>query len=308
MEERAIIVSQQAGIINTNFEELKQNIAAQMQVYKELEVTEANKTERKKDIATLRKFPKALNDEKIKVKNEFMKPYLEFESQVKELQELYNEPITLLDNQVKEFEEKQRLEKIQYINELYAELIGELADHIELSSFYDTKWENATASKKSVKDEMTAKISEIRQGISVIKGMQSDKTDAALEMYYENLNLPTAIGFINRYEQNKKEILARQEEQRKAEQEAELQREKDRVRKEAIEQVKRENEIALSAAETAKQEVYQEIQAEREIMSVQKQTSGTTYATYTFEATEQELQQIEMYCSSLGVDFERVIK
>jgi len=303
MEERAIIVSQQAGIINTNFEEIKSSMSEQMQVYMGLEVTESNKTERKKDVATLRKISKAVNDKKIEVKNEFMKPYLNFESQVKELQEIILQPITLLDNQVKEFEEKQRLEKIQYINSLYAELAGELSERVTLTSFYDSKWENATVSKKAVKDEMSAKISEIQQGVAVIRGMQSDKTDTALEMYYENLNLPTAIGFINRYEQQKKEILAQREEQLKRDREAELEREKERVRKETLAQIERENEVAAAA----KQEVYQEIQAEREVMAVQNQTSPTKYATYTFEATEQELRQIEMYCSSIGVDFERVI-
>jgi hypothetical protein len=303
VEERAIIVSQQAGIINTNFEELKISITEQMQVYMSLEVTEANKPERKKDIATLRKITKALNDKKIEVKNEFMKPYTEFENQVKELQEIISQPINFLDNQVKEYEEKQRLENIQYINDTYSELAGELAEHITLTTLYDGKWENATVSKKTVKDDLTAKITEIQQGIAVIKGMNSDKSESALEMYYENLNLPTAIGFINRYEQQKKEILAQQEEQRKRDQEAELEREKERIRRETLAQIERENEVAA----TAKQEVYQEIQDEKEVMAVQKQTATTTYATYTFEATEQELQQIEMYCSSLGVDFERVI-
>jgi hypothetical protein len=303
LEERAIIVSQQAGIINTNFEELKVSITEQMQVYMSLEVTEANKPERKKDIATLRKISKALNDKKVEVKNEFLTPYYEFENQVKGLQEIISQPINFLDNQVKEYEEKQRLEKIQYINDTYTELSGELAERISLSVLYDSKWENATVSKKTVKDDLTDKIAEIQQGIAVIKGMNSDKSEAALEMYYENLNLPTAIGFINRYEQQKKEILAQQEEQRKRDYEAELEREKERVRRETVAQVERENEVAAAA----KQEVYKEMQAEKEVMAVQKQSSTTTYATYTFEATEQELQQIEMYCSSLGVDFERVI-
>ena len=40
-------------------------MAEQMEIYKSLEVTEENKTERKKDIATLRKMIKAVNDKRI---------------------------------------------------------------------------------------------------------------------------------------------------------------------------------------------------------------------------------------------------
>ena len=59
-----------------------------MQVYKELEVTETNKPERKRDIATLRKMAKAVNEKKTEVRNEFMRPYTAFENNVKELIEI----------------------------------------------------------------------------------------------------------------------------------------------------------------------------------------------------------------------------
>ena len=61
MNELQIVVNQQQGTITTNFDEVKETLTEQMAIYKELEVTEENKTERKKDIATLRKMIKAVN-------------------------------------------------------------------------------------------------------------------------------------------------------------------------------------------------------------------------------------------------------
>lgn len=307
MEEKSIIISQQSGVINTNFDELKENLYAQMQVYRDLEVTEENKTDRKKDIATLRKFSKALNDKKIEVKNEFMKPYTAFEGKVKELQEIYAQPITLLDNQVKEFEEKQRLEKISYIKETFNSLIGDLSEHIVIDTIYDSRWENATASKKSVKEEIESKINEINQGIAVITGMQSDKSETALQMYYDTLNLPASIAFINRYEQQKKEILAKQEEQRIKEREAELEREKQRVREEERERYRKEQELI----ETTKQETIAQVKAkeaeEHEAMAVQSGWQNLTkYIRYGINASEYEHEQIVMYLNSLGVTYERI--
>lgn len=306
MEEKTILISQQAGVINTNFEDLKTDIAAQMQIYEELEVTEDNKTERKKDIATLRKIHKALNDKKIEVKNEFMKPYMAFESQVKELQELVGRPIMLLDSQVKEFEEKQRLERIEYIKGIYLELIGDLSDKIVLDSFYNSKWENLSASKKAVKEELTAKIADIKRDISTISSMQSDKTEEALLMYYNNLDLAAAIKHINRYEQQKREWELKEQEKRKREQELEVEKERERIRREERERIRREEELKKQAQNEVLEQVQQQQTQEREVMAVQKQTSSVTYATYTVEATEEELRQIEMYFNSLGIEFERV--
>ena len=57
--------------------------------------------ERKKDVATLRKIAKSVNEKKVEAKNEFMRPYTVFENNVKELIEIINEPISIIDNQVK---------------------------------------------------------------------------------------------------------------------------------------------------------------------------------------------------------------
>ena len=63
-----------------------------MEVYKSLEVTEDNKPDRK-DIATLRKVINQVNDKRIGVKKECLKPYEIFEKQATELVTIINEPI-----------------------------------------------------------------------------------------------------------------------------------------------------------------------------------------------------------------------
>lgn len=58
MNELQVNVAIEKGIINTNFDALKANIAEQMQVYKELEVTDNNKAERKKTLPLFAKLRK----------------------------------------------------------------------------------------------------------------------------------------------------------------------------------------------------------------------------------------------------------
>jgi membrane protein involved in colicin uptake len=156
---------------------------------------------------------------------------------------------------------------------------------------------------------MTTKINEIRQNVSVIKSTLSDKTEEALQMYYENLNLATAIAFINRYEQQKREIQARMEEQQRCEKERELETERERIRREERAKIAQEEQIKADAYKKAQEEQKAKEQAEIEAMAVQKQVNASTIntVTYSVSATPEELEQIEMYLSSIGVDYERVI-
>jgi hypothetical protein len=254
MNELQIIVSQKPGVIGTNFEDIKQELSAQMQIYKELEVTEANKPERKKDVATLRKMAKAVNDKKVEVKNEFLKPYTAFEENVKQLIEIINEPIGMIDNQVKEFEEKQRIQKQEDIKNAFNSIIAgypSLIDEIGLVVVYDNRWENATATMKSVKDEMTAKLNTIRDNVALISSMVSDKTEEALSLFWGDLDVAKAMQMINRYESQKREIQARLEEQNRKDKEAEeerqrlardreLEREKQKVRDQELARIRKE--------------------------------------------------------------------
>jgi hypothetical protein len=306
MNELRIVVSQQQGTITTNFDEVKEALFSQMEVYKELEVTEENKAERKKDVATLRKIIKAVNDKRIEVKKECLKPYETFEKQASELVDIINEPVKLIDNQVKEFEDKQRLEKVNSINQFFTELVGELSEHISIEQIYDSKWENVATSNKSIKEDIAAKLNDIRNGVTAIKAMLSEKTEEALNRYYDNLDLASAINFINRYEQQKREIEQRMKEQQERDREAALERERERIRREEREAYAREQRIAAEAETRAKAEQEAKEQTEREAMSVKKQVSGTIDYVYGITATEEEFEQIEMYLNSLGVEFERI--
>lgn len=308
MQELQIKINQQQGVITTNFDEIKASLTEQMQVYDELKVTESNKAERKKDIATLRKMIKAVNEKRIEVKNECLKPYEEFAEKANELIEIINTPVSTLDNQVKEFEEKQRLEKEIEIRNIYEELIGDLKENVPLSSIYDDKWGNVATSIKSIRNDIAGRIEAIQRDVVVIKGMVSDKTEDALANYWNDLDLPRAISIINSYEEYKRKILAQQEEQQKREQERELELERERIRNEERARIRQEEQIKEDARLQAIAEQEAAKKAEIEAMAVQKLSNITsmTLATFKVQATPEELEQIEMYLQSIGVDYERV--
>lgn len=225
MEEIRVNVEQKNGVIGFNFEEIKEKLNSELEIYKNMIFTEESKTEAKKTIASLRKLKKSVNDKKLEVKKSFMIPYTNFEAQVNELDNLIDEPINFINNQVEEFERKRVEEKKALISEIYAEIMAEheeASGYLPLQRIYDSKWENATTTKKAITEAIAERVDHVEKDLSIIHSMESEFEDKGIEKYKATLELSDAIEIMNQYQKQKEEILRRQEEEakRKAEEEA----------------------------------------------------------------------------------------
>ena len=234
MEEIRVNVEQKNGVIGFNFEEIKEKLNSELEIYKNMIFTEESKTEAKKTIASLRKLKKSVNDKKLEVKKSFMIPYTNFEAQVKELDNLIDEPIDFINNQVEEFERKRVEEKKALISEIYAEIMAEheeASGYLPLQRIYDSKWENATTTKKAITETITERVDHVEKDLGIIRSMESEFEDKGIEKYKATLELSDAIEVMNQYQKQKEEILRRQEEEakRKAEEEARKASEADSV-------------------------------------------------------------------------------
>jgi len=231
MEEIRVNVEQKNGVIGFNFEEIKEKLNSELEIYKNMIFTEESKTEAKKTIASLRKLKKSVNDKKLEVKKSFIIPYTNFEAQVKELDNLIDEPINFINNQVEEFERRRVEEKKSLISEIYTEI---MAEHVEASGYlplqriYDSKWENATTTKKAITEAIAERVDHVEKDLGIIRSMGSEFEDKGIEKYKATLELSDAIEVMNQYQKQKEEILRRQEEEakRKAEEEARNESEK----------------------------------------------------------------------------------
>lgn len=225
MEEIRVNVEQKNGVIGFNFEEIKEKLNSELEIYKNMIFTEESKTEAKKTIASLRKLKKSVNDKKLEVKKSFMIPYTNFEAQVKELDNLIDEPINFINNQVEEFERKRVEEKKALISEIYTEIMAEHEEssgYLPLQRIYDSKWENATTTKKAITEAIAERVDHVEKDLGIIRSMGLEFEDKGIEKYKATLELSDAIEVMNQYQKQKEEILRRQEEEakRKAEEEA----------------------------------------------------------------------------------------
>jgi len=309
MNDLNIVVEVKASEVSTNFEDVKAGLAEQMEVYKELAVTEEVKAERKKDIATLRKMQKAVKEEDSKVKKACLAPYELFREKANELVQIIEDPIAIINSQVKEFEEKQRLQKRADIESYFSDVIKryslDMQEEVGLASIYDGRWENATASMKSVKEEIDSKLKTISDNVNLIKSMVSDKTEEALNLFWGDLDVAKAIGMINRYEAQKREIQAKLDEEKRIAEEQEREKERERIRKEEREKLLEEQKRNI---ETANQIEKAKVEAQEEIIEslTPHFNDDSTSFMYIILLNADGKAKLEMFMDSVGIEWKQI--
>ena len=294
MQEINFVVEQKNGSIRTNFEEIRAVLAAGLEEYKGLVFTEDSKVEAKKTVADLRKLKKSVNERKSEVKKKFMQPYAEFETQVKELEKMIDEPITFINGQVEAFERKRVEEKKALIYEIYAGVMAEhatAAGYLSLQRIYDSRWENSTTTKKAITEAVTACAERVEKDLATIHSMESEFEDKGLASYKTTLELSDALTVMNRYQKQKEEILEHQR------------REKERKKEEA----EREKEEAgrkqeTTAKETTAVEAPQDTQEEK----FAEPDTYTDTIRYEVEADPFQIAQLEAAMREYGIRFRRV--
>ena len=90
--------------IEWNHEEIKAEVTQKVEMYKTLVYTDDQVTSAKADKAKLNKFVTALEDKRKEIKRKYLEPYETFEKQVKDIVAIVNEPIALIDSQIKAFD------------------------------------------------------------------------------------------------------------------------------------------------------------------------------------------------------------
>lgn len=178
-------------VIEFNFDELKQEITDRVELYRNLVYTEDQVKQAKADRANLNKFVKALSDERIKVKKQCLQPYEAFEAKVNELSKIVQEPIRLIDEQVKGYEEKQKQDKLKAIQDLWCSL--EVTDgRLTFKMIFNEKWLNASVSMKSVQAEMEERIKKFNDDMATLANLPEFGFEAQ-EIYISTLDINKAI-------------------------------------------------------------------------------------------------------------------
>ena len=179
--------------ISWNYEEIKKEVAEKVSFYADLVYTEDQIRIAKEDRAKLRKFVDALETKRKEIKKQCLAPYEAFEAQMKEIVGIVNKPIMMIDNQVKEFEESKKAEKLEAIKEYFISfpLIGGF-ESLKFEQIFDPKWLNASVSMKSIEEAISTKLEQIVSDLAVLAEMPEFCFEAT-EVYKDTLDINKAI-------------------------------------------------------------------------------------------------------------------
>lgn len=223
MNEISVVVSQEPGKVTWNFEEIKQNLESSLVVFQNTIYDDETIKSAKSDLAYLRSLSKSIEDRRKEIKVKCLEAYEPIERQAKELVTLINKPVDAINTQVQDYENRRREKVRAEINAYWTQQAVQIPEELlekAYSKIYDSRWENATATKKSWKEGIDKGISEIVGAIETIKSFNSEFEKDALEVYERDLSLQDAIRKMNELKAQKERILEAERERIRREAEA----------------------------------------------------------------------------------------
>lgn len=177
-------------VVEFNFEELKEAVSVIAKKYENHIYTEGQMTEAKKDLANLRKFVKALNDERLRLEREYMKPFQDFKDKINELISCINEPIMSIDKQAKFFDEQVKENKKLQIASFFEGCSP--FEWLKVEQIFNPKWLNATVKIPTIEKEIEETIQSIRKALDTLENLPEFSFEAT-KVYKDTLDINKAI-------------------------------------------------------------------------------------------------------------------
>lgn len=291
-----IKIWQEGHQIFCNFDDVQKFLDEQLEIYNKMVFTEESKKDAKQTIADLRKMKKEFEDRIKSFKKEFMIPLEEFLEKAHALSAMFDKPIVFIGDQIDAFEKQRVEEKVERIKVIYAEMVDdeEIQSYIPLNRIYNVKWENTTYTEKAIKQDLLNKKTEVKEALQMIRGFNTECEEKALEQYMSTLDLQNTIKYIQRYEEQKKEIL---ENQRRQEEERIRQEERRAV---AVEQAAQQK---VEQVEQAAQQKVEEAKAEVIEAFIPEEGGEEKPYNYTIFLTDDAKQKLETFMDSVGIEY-----
>lgn len=191
MEDLQIVNLENTDIGGWNLALLKTQLEQRLAYYKGMVYTDDSIKSAKDDRTTLNKAKKIIEDARKAYKAKCLEPYEALEPQVKELVDMLETQRGLIDDTVKDYENRQKAEKEAEIRAYYnkkAFVLGEYAETL-YDKLLDAKWLNASTTKAKYEEGVQLAINNALSDINAIKAMDSPFVDTLIETYISSLSL-----------------------------------------------------------------------------------------------------------------------
>ena len=291
MDNMELIVSTDLTKLNPqeiifNKNELKAELAANLDKYKGLIVTEDSLPQAKAIRATVNKVATQINDEKKRIKKIMSDPVTRFENDVKELLAMCDSVSSAIDVQIKAYEEATKAAKKATILNTFEAATANISEYVSFDEVFEPRWLNATVD-----------ISEAEKAIDQFSERRKMDVDALEEIDAE----PTIKAMlVSRYKQTKNlsDVLRLKKE---IEERARI--EAERAEKITEDRARAEAERAERAAVVPEVPVVAPYVLDHPDVAILDEPECVTYK---ITASGVKIAQLEAYMNTIGILFEEV--
>lgn len=208
--------------IDWNKEEFMELVASITEQYEGLTYTEDQMKSAKADRAKLNAMKKAISDRRIQVKKAVMEPYTKFEAEVAEVTALIEKPISMIDGQIKEYEDRTKEEKKAALKKHFEEIAAGLEGILTFDRVFDQRYLNVSVSLNKAKADIQAKVDRVHTDLKSLEGFCEEKyLTIAKDAYIRTLNVSDALAEARRLQEFDRKA---EEERLRREEEAEAAR------------------------------------------------------------------------------------
>lgn len=189
-----VITEKLLGSLTTNAKQIRDTVKERLPMFDISNYNEDNISQAKLDKASLNKASKALNDKRIEIEKEFMKPFAEFKEVVNETVKLISECSSKIDSVVKQsdllYKESKKNVICDYFNErnTYS---------VDFNKVFKESWLNKTVKEKNALVDIDQILASIEKDIQTIESMPEDS--CVLKTFYlDGLDINSTIQYANR--------------------------------------------------------------------------------------------------------------
>lgn len=196
------------GLVEFNqYETLKQQALELAENIEQVEVTEENIQTSKKMLAAVNKHIKEMEDKRISIKKEMLKPYETFEAQVKDIVNIVKRAESTVREQIKQLDENEREEKRALIQSLFDKRIKmySFGEIFTFDMFLKPKHLNKSTSINVIETELVEWLEKINTDLKVIKAMPNG--EEILAEYFDTKCLSTALSIVKEREERKQKAI-----------------------------------------------------------------------------------------------------
>ena len=276
-----------------NADEIAEYVAGRVGYYKKLVYTDDQIVEAKKDRAELNKFISALKAKDREIKKLCLQPYEEFHKKMQQIIAQVEEPVNLIDRQVKEYEDQQKTAKTEEIKKLFEE--KGFQPWVTLERIWNPSWLNKSYSLKKIEADLSTIQHSIGEDILLINQM-GEGQPAALREYQRSMDKTKAV------EAGKRYIEAKYAEQRMAET---VGRQRDEDARRMQEEIDRDLGI-MPAPATAPVDAPEPAGAMPAQKEEQQQAPETKKISFSVWVTREQLAALNKCLKDNGIRFEQI--